>query len=43
LHHYELHQLGEKSYWKNKGLEPLIYANLLWDKYQTKVKKVKSL
>ena len=43
LHHYELHQLGEKSYWKNKGLEPLIYANLLWDKYQTKVRSGKSL
>ncbi len=41
LHHYELHQLGEKSYWKNKGLEPLIYANLLWDKYQAKVRTVK--
>ena len=41
LQHYELHQDGEKSYWKKKGLEPLIYANMLWEQYQTKVKQRK--
>ena len=39
--HFKLHHYGEKSYWKKKGLEPLIYANILWQNYQTKVKQRK--
>jgi len=34
--HYLLHWMGERSYWKERNLDPKLYAALLWDNFQKK-------